>query len=77
MSMTYVTCQIRPTQFLKDMGYKTKKFAIECNTEKECQDVLYDLSSLEGINYIYTRKTKPNKDYVFLTVDNYSKNLHL
>ena len=76
MSM-YITCMIKATPILQHLGYKTKKFAIECKTEKECQDVLYDLSSLEGINYIYTRKTKPNKDYVFLTVDNYSKNLHL
>jgi hypothetical protein len=35
MSMIYVTCQIRPTQFLKDMGYKAKKFAIECETPME------------------------------------------
>lgn len=76
MSM-YITCQIIPTQFLKNMGYKTKKFAIECKTERELQDILADLSSLEGINYIYTRKSKPNRECIFLTADNYIKNLHL
>ena len=54
MSMSYVTCQIRPTQFLKDMGYKTKKFAIECETPMDVYGVCANLSSLEGINYIYT-----------------------
>lgn len=78
--MVYVTCQIRPTQFLKDMGYKTKKFAIECDTAMDVYGVCANLSSLEGINYIYTRKTKPNiKEYIILSGKNneFLKHLHL
>ena len=76
MSM-YITFQIKATPILQHLGYKTKKFAIECKTEKELQDILADLSSLEGINYLYTRKSKPNRECIFLTADNYTKNLHL
>ena len=78
--MVYVTFQIRPTQFLKDMGYKTKKFAIECDTYMDVYGVCANLSSLEGINYIYTRKTKPSKkDFIILSSKNNSflKHLHL
>ena len=80
MSMSYVTCQIRPTQFLKDMSYKTKKFAIECETPMDVYGVCANLSSLEGINYIYTRKSKPSKkDYIFLSSkdNSFLKHLHL
>ena len=79
MSMVYVTCQIRPTQFLKDMGYKTKKFAIECETPMDVYAVCANISSLEGINYIYTRKTKPSiKEHIILSAkENYEKHLHL
>ena len=73
----YITCQIKATPILQHLGYKTKKFAIECNTERECQDVLADLSSFEVINYLYTRKSKPNKEYIFLTTENYARNMHL
>ena len=78
--MVYVTCQIRPTQFLKDMGYKTKKFAIECETDMDVYGVCANLSSLDGINYIYTRKTKPSiKEFIILSSKNNSflKHLHL
>lgn len=78
--MVYVTCQIRPTQFLKDMGYKTKKFAIACENGMDVYAVCANLVSLEGISYIYTRKTKPNKkDYIFLSAEGNSflNHLHL
>lgn len=80
MSMIYVTCQIRPTQFLKDMGYKAKKFSIECETSMDVYGVCADISSLEGIEYIYIRHSKPSKkDYVFLSSEDSSfmKHLHL
>lgn len=78
--MSYVTCQIRPPQFLKDMGYKTKKFAIECETAMDVYGVCANLSSLEGISYIYTRKSKPSKkDYIFLSSkgNSFLQHLHL
>lgn len=78
--MVYVTCQIRPTQFLKDMGYKTKKFAIECETPMDVYGVCANLSSLEGISYIYTRKTKPSiKEFIILSgkYNSFLNHLHL
>ena len=78
--MSYVTCQIIPPQFLKDMGYKTKKFAIECETAMDVYGVCANLSSLEGISYIYTRKSKPSKkDYIFLSSkgNSFLQHLHL
>lgn len=80
MSMVYVTCQIRPTQYLKDMGYKTKKFAIECETPMDMYGVCANLSSLEGISYIYIRRKKPsiNEFIVLSGKDNsFLKHLHL
>lgn len=80
MSMVYVTCQIRPPQYLKDMGYKTKKFAIECETPMDVYGVCANLSSLEGISYIYTRKKKPSiKEFIVLSgKDNsFLNHLHL
>lgn len=79
MNMVYVTCQIRPTQFLKDMGYKTKKFAIECETPMDVYGVCANLSSLEGISYIYTRKKKPTiKEFIIISAKgHYEKHLHL
>ena len=73
----YITCQIKPHPILQYLGYKTKKFAIECKTERELQDILADLSNLEGIGYVYTRKSKPNRECILLTADNYIENLHL
>ena len=78
--MVYVTCQIRPTQFLKDMGYKTKKFAIECENDMDVYGVCANLSSLEGVSYIYTRKTKPSiKDFIILSgkYNSFLNHLHL
>lgn len=76
--MIYITFQIKPTEYLKGMGYKKQKFAIECETEREAQDVCANLISLDGVSYIYYRKTKPRKDVTILSAkENYVKDIHL
>lgn len=76
--MMYYTCQIKPTQFLKNMGYETKKFAIACEDDIDFFKVGMDLASIEGLSYIYMRKTKPSKEYTILSAkENYAKHLHL
>lgn len=76
--MSYVTCQIRPTKSLKDMGYKTKKFAIECETPMDVYGVCANLSRLDDIKYIYVRHSKPSKkDYIFPPSKNNSFLKHL
>lgn len=76
--MIYYTCQIRPTQALKNMGYKTKKFAIACEDDIDYFKVGMNLESFDAIKYIYIRKSKPSKDYIILSAkDDYEKYLHL
>lgn len=72
----YVTFQILPTEFLKGLGYTAKKFAIECASQRQKEDVLADLCSLEGISYLSVRQTKPH-GRIMLPATNYAKDIHL
>lgn len=74
--MIYITFQIKPTEYLKGMGYKTKKFAVACENDIDYFKVGMDLASLEGISYLRVRQTKPH-GRIILPATNYAKDIHL
>lgn len=75
--MHYVTCQIKPTLYLQDLGYKAKRFAIACKNEDEQLAVAMNLSSMDGVSHVRLRNTKPYKRIVLSAEDNYEKSLTL
>ena len=74
--MIYITFQINPTEYLKGMGYQTKKFAVACEDDIDYFKVGMDLASLEGISYLRVRHSKPH-GRIILPATNYAKDIHL
>lgn len=74
--MYYVTCQIKPTIPLQGLGYKSKRFAVACETKDEQLAVAMDMSSMDGVSYVRLRETKPYKRIV-LSAKDYAKKLTL
>lgn len=77
--MYYVTFQIRPAQFFKDMGFQTRKFAVACEDGIDLYGVFANLNSVAGISYLRGRHSKPRKGTIILPEKNnaYLKYIHL
>lgn len=52
----YVTYQIKPTEFVRNLGYKTQYFAVRCKDEEDALEALMDLNSLDGVTYLRINK---------------------
>lgn len=51
----YVTYQIKPTEFCRQLGHKTEYYAVRC-TEDNWREIASDINSLDGVTYIRLNK---------------------
>lgn len=54
-SKMYVTYQIKPTEFCRQLGHKTEYYAVRC-TEENWREIAADINSLDGVTYIRLNK---------------------
>lgn len=71
----FVTFRIRPHIVLATLlGFKTKYFAVRCQSEQQAKEVASDVYSIDGISYLKIKKSKRlRKDAIFCTPENYLK----
>lgn len=59
----YVTWIIRPTEFCRSIGYKTKHYAVKCDNENQAYEVISDVNAIDGVSYLRMNKCgRINKD---------------
>lgn len=53
MKTIYVTFQIKPTEYCRSLGCKTKHYAVKCSSMATAQEAAADINSIDGISHIY------------------------
>ena len=52
----YVTFSIRPTDYVRSMGYENKYYAVKCDTMDNAMEAMSDINSIDGISYLRINK---------------------
>lgn len=54
--MIYVTFQVKPSNYCKNLGYTTQRYAIKCENMEQALKRMRDVYSYEGISYLRLNK---------------------
>lgn len=67
----YVTFHVK--RINKELGLIISRYAILCNNMDEALECASDVYSVDGVQYIRLRKSKPLKNVTTFTFENYNK----